>query len=326
MASVALAAGLPAAAHANAVSGISGDISVEAGYNTVGQETFTYTETGGYSNSWNNGYRYGGVSVDLNGSVALPITKSIGAQIDLGLDHNIAHPTGHWCTYAYECGATKLDATDVAVHLFTRKPSLGLVGVFAQRTSTTNTNYSGYAGATYYFGGEAQLYVGKLTISGQVSAHHTDYQYYKDRGIQTAGRLTYYVNPHFALTAKAGYEYSDYFGRWYQYYSYSDIETYPSHAWNVGVKAEHQLGHSNVSLLARYDYYGFVSSDTYTESNGSYTWRYNYPYHASRVLVGVKVHLGKHVSLEERDRNGAGLDAVDTTFQELRSLGNNYED
>lgn len=302
----------PAVAHAQAVKGIDAFVSVAAGYNNLNGEN--YTSQGSNSNYYTQGVHASadGLALDVRGSIAVPVTHLIGAQVDVDFDHNVFKINQADCN---QCSATKLDDTTLAVHAFARDPKRGLIGLVAQRTTTSANNL--YNGQTAYFvGGEGQAYVGPVTAYAQVTYGTVDSTNLSIQGINLQGQLRAYPLPNLLIEAKGGYE----------RFSYSDSKdvyadwSQPLKSWMVGAKVEYKLAHKPVSFSVDYEYRGIKSS--YNEAYTGYSYAENTNYHDSRLLFGVKLNLGHGRTLLERDRSGASLDTVNLLAMQSRAALN----
>ncbi|HWU03027.1 MAG TPA: hypothetical protein VN222_09845 [Novosphingobium sp.] len=299
----------PVAAHAQAVDGIDAFVSVAAGYNNLNGEKYNVQDSNG--NAYNGGVHASadGLAVDVRGTIAVPVTHLIGAQIDAAFDHNVFKMNAVDCT---ACTANKLDDTSLAVHAFVRNPNRGLIGLVAQRTTTSNNNY--YGGQTAYFvGGEGQYYVGPVTAYAQVTYGTVDSSYLSQQGINLQGQLRYYPLPNLLIETKGGYER---FSSSYFLNGGSDWSQ-PLKSWMVGAKAEYKLNKLPVSFSVDYEYRGIKNSYDYAYSG--YSYAENVDYHDSRLMFGVKLNLGHSRTLLQRDRSGASLDTVNLLAMQSRT-------
>lgn len=308
---------VPVAAHAQAVDGVDAFVSVAAGYNNLNAERTIYRDTNGNSSVSPINFSADGLALDVRGTVAVPVTRLIGAQVDVDFDHTVFKANKNDCN---NCAAAKLDNTSVTAHLFARDPKIGLIGLIGQRTATTtNVNVLGsysLGGQTAYFvGGEGQYYVGPVTAYAQVTYGTVDSVYSNVQGINAQGQLRYYPLSNLMFATKGAYER---FTGSYQPSYCSDCGTQPLKTWMVGAKVEYKLANLPVSLTADYEYRGIKATQAY--NSASYSYSYNSTYHDSRVMVGAKLNLGHTRSLLARDRSGASLDAVNLLALQARSL------
>ena len=253
----------------------------------------------------------GGVTFDVRGSVAVPIKgTNLGVQGDVEYSNTEIANFGNW---GY--GNAHFGQETVALHGFTRTDK-GLVGVIFQTTKqdAQDQYYFGNSDRRNYFGAEGQLYLNKVTLSGQATYFiaggsplvSDGYTYTLDsHGFDLAASAKYFVTPNTSLAAEAAFESAA--------YNYESVDTYTHNSWLAGFKAEHRLASTPVSysLEATYREGKYLNDNTTRD-------------HDLRVLVGVKFNFGSKTLLQ-RDRNGASLETV----KSLAGLDNgnfgNYE-
>lgn len=116
------------------------------------------------------------------GSFSFPLGCMFGLQVDAGA-----------ATFG------DVDAVGAGAHVFVRDPTSYLIGIHG---SYENWDINGFGNADVYrLGGEAELYVGNLSLEGWAGYQHTDF----DNGSGFA-KLTaaYYVTDDFRLDAGVG--------------------------------------------------------------------------------------------------------------------------
>lgn len=122
------------------------------------------------------------------GSITTPLGNSLGLQGDgaIATVHDDLFGAG-------------------AAQLFWRDPQLAQLGTFAA--------YGGRGGDTVaWYGGQAEYFAGPVTLGAHGGYQSSNSDYASDGGL-VLGRLTYYVNPNFALTAGGGSVVDRGFGR-----------------------------------------------------------------------------------------------------------------
>ena len=194
--------------------------------------------------------------------------------------------------------------TDGAVHLYWRDPNRGLIGAIGQFGQTsTSFAYAGPFGSAFdrYYGGlEAQAFLGKLTLYGQLayeSTHADLFPIYTvdGRGWVTTAQARYFLQPNWMVYGKA---------------QYTDIKVdisgiaanLDNSAWALGLGTEYRPSDSPFSFFAS------VQWGANKTSNAGYY----YTFDTTKVLAGLKLNLGTK-TLIERDRNGASLDPLPAT-------------
>ena len=205
-----------------------------------------------------------------------------------------------------EAGGTEVDTTslDGAVHGFYREEGHFLVGAFFQFGGDQLSSGDDELDVSRnYAGAEAQLYVNNLTLYGQAGLQQSNL----DWGSSSIGlngwfgslEARYFLTPDFRIDAHAGASVYD-----LDYFITATVTTL-----NVGIGAEYKLENLPVSLFATYDLY---STSTEYDSFPGDTPTLN----EHRLLVGVKFAIGED-SLYDRDRSGASLKPVESTYPVL---------
>ena len=92
---------------------------------------------------------------NISGNVAIPVTKTIGTQVDLGFGE-------------LDVGPVDADLTNYGLHLFTRNPELGLAGIFASRLEVEDLDID-------QIGVEGEFYSGPMTIAALLGHRDTDF-------------------------------------------------------------------------------------------------------------------------------------------------------
>lgn len=240
----------------------------------------------GYQDNGNNmdAASANGATFALNGSVALPITQSIGLQADVSHSQDLMN-------LPYD---VKLNnkTTAVGAHLFVRKNEKFLIGAVGQ----VNFNNISFAGFDinmnqYFAGGEAQVYLKKVTLTAQVAYRNDDSGWLffgpessSQSGVIATGQAKLFINSNWSLAAKG--EYSSIKLNEYYY----DIKV---DQWRIGLTTERRLTSLPVSFILKANYgeskfYGLKLNDM-------------------RFVAGLKINFGSK-SLKARDRSGASLE------------------
>ena len=291
----------PSAAMADETGGLDGFLSASAGYSSSSAGQYTYADSYGNQNSGDSNYKVSGLDVEMRATGSIPIAGSLSAQID-----GIVSRTYQKQANCSGCNRDHSDDSTVATHLFVRNSHKGLIGAFAQR-NTFNTNY-GNSKTTLYVGGEGQVYMGRVTFSGQWAYAYVDSYYagLKNNGLTAAMKFRYFPQDNLQLelrgshselrgnpSSRSGYNCPSYC------YTTRDV------TWDIGGKAEYRLPHSRFSVFAEGDYGDLGSRNNY--NNNPYWYQNDQKFNNLRALVGVKVSFGSG-TLFERDRSGAALD------------------
>ena len=230
----------------------------------------------------------GGLQLDARGSVALPLTSQFGAQVDTDFQRSVL-------TNGLEQEKMKATDSTMAVHGFWRGEK-GLVGALIQRT-TTSTTESEFSGSTFYYGGEAQYYLGRFTLAAQAAYGSGDNagDPGSHRGNYTV-KLRYFPKDNLLLGLGVTYDVTHFN---YIYDGY--IDAYKN--WIIGGNAEYRLPHSRFSVLGSLEYRSITEPSYY---NGVDYRSHGY---GARFMAGIKMNFGPK-TLIERDRSGASLDPV----------------
>lgn len=131
-------------------------------------------------------------------------------------------------------------------------------------------------------GGEAQKYMGDVTLAGQVAYGQADELDADLIGVR--GEVRYFVNPNFRIDGGVGFTNVDVDGL-------GDDD-----AWSVGAGAEYQFAATPFSVFASYDRTSFDELDTDIDT----------------LRVGFRYSFGG--DLQTRDRAGASLGSVASAF------------
>lgn len=232
------------------------------------------------------------VSLALRGSIAAPLSKSIGIQADVTYSRDpLNHP--------FFTGLSVKSAT-TAAHLFYRGSDRFLVGAIGQ----VNFNEIGLSvikvdAKQYFIGGEAQLYANKFTLTGQLA-------YRKDNagelfsnisfdGVAATAEVKYFLNKNWSLGLKG--EYSDLSSKLGT--GNPNIATQSVDQWRIGLATERRLSSMPISFFANINYGENIF-------DGANIVAHVKPQDV-RGLVGLKINFGAQ-SLEERNSSGASLD------------------
>ena len=242
------------------------------------------------------GAAIGGVAYDLRGSIAMPVQGSnIGVQGDVEISGTPINNVGHW---GY--GAMSDPQETAALHAFTRSDR-ALVGLVVQTTKLGSMIYDGYGNRErrFYFGGEGQLYLHNVTLSGQATyfvnsgqqfVYDDETYQYNSHGVNLAASAKYFLTANTSVAAEGGFESSG--------TNYVDGPIYKHTAWLAGTKVEHRLGSLPLSYTAEATYRSGVYNNQGFNRD-----------HDLRVMVGVKLNFGSK-TLQERDHTGASLETV----------------
>lgn len=204
----------------------------------------------------------------------------------------------------YEDGDFEAQEIDGALHGFFREPDSFLVGGFVQ-LGRENHFVDGSAWDSYdrvYLGGETQVYLDNLTLYGQAGMQQiTPDADFAPTFSGWFGRLEarYFLTPDLRIEAHAGFD------------TQSFLTALTATTLRVGIGAEYKLENQPVSLFATYDFS--------TSSNNEVD---DLTLSEHRVLLGAKFALGEE-SLLDRDRNGASLSPIRTTFSPLAFFSGN---
>jgi len=191
---------------------------------------------------------------------------------------------------------------DGAVHGFYREEDQFLVGAFFQfGGNQLSTDMYDVDVSRNYAGAEAQVYLDNLTLYGQVGLQQSKMEQF-DTSISMNGwfgslEARYFLTPDLRIDAHVGAS----------VYDLDFIETVTTTTLNVGIGAEYKLENLPVSLFATYDLYSTTADyDSFPGDSPTLD--------EHRLMVGVKFAIGEE-SLYDRDRSGASLKPVESTFQ-----------
>jgi len=241
----------------------------------------------GYQDNGNNmgATSENGATFALNGSVALPITQSIGLQADVSHSQDLMN-------LPFQYYKMNNKTTAVGAHLFVRKNEKFLIGAVGQ-VNFNNVSFAIFDTKMnqYFAGGEAQVYLKKVTLTAQVAYRNDDsgWFYYgpdssSQSGVIATGQAKLFINSNWSLAAKG--EYSSIKLDEYYY----DIKV---DQWRIGLTTERRLTSLPVSFILKANYgeskfYGLKLNDL-------------------RFGAGLKINFGSK-SLKARDRSGASLE------------------
>jgi hypothetical protein len=312
---LAFGAAAPAlAADGNIVDGFG---SFSAGYNELNPGSSTNGGCAGTScgsNTSTNGETASGLDLNARVTVAVPLGGAFGAQADGEYSRTVYHVSGN--------GSVKLNDSTFAAHVFLRDPSKGLVGVVAQRTSTNGNFGDGFA--TYYLGGEAQAFVGRATVYGQLTYGSDDATVTDSNGINAKVELRYFPQDNLKLALRGGYEFFKITPDARYNYCWADACSDKANTVSIGANAEYRLAGSRVSVLGDVDYRAIKLKSRVDYGAGDYEFS-RQTAGDLRLMVGVKLNFGAG-SLFERDRSGASLDPVRSLGQHAAAFGDGYGD
>lgn len=293
----------PATAMAQDAGMVQGSISASAGYNDYQGGDYVYESSYGQE-AGTNDTKLSGPAFELRGSFAVPVTGSIGAQIDGAFGRTNAKR--HGCG---GCDTLRLEDSTAAVHLFIRNPDKGLVGIVGQRS--TRTFSYGFGQTTYYVGGEAQLYVNRATVSAQAvygAPSYNNSSYDAGGAFVTVGAAVY-PKDNLKLGLRGTYAKLDYTPNENSGYNCPDYcSSQSSRVWSFGGLAEYRLPRSGISLFVKADYREFRDSNAYR--SGTYFSNGRQDSSSVRAMFGIKLQFGSN-SLIASDRSGASVSPVE---------------
>lgn len=284
--------------------------SFAAGYNSLdgGSGTYTYCYDGNCDSGTEEiPEKYDGLNLNVRTSVSVPLGGAWGAQVDGDFSRTV-----YDANQDYGKGQSftlKSNESTFAGHAFARNDKR-LLGLFVQRTSITN-NF-GVGRAVYYAGGEAQAYLGKVTMYGQASYGSHDFKPHDSSIVNLGLQLRYFPQDNLKLTLGGNYQ-SEKLTRdqdWFSadYYSDSSWKENQEHL-GFSFSAEKKLKKSRASIFADFSYGDLrtKSDDTYRNEIGSGSESYRSDASQVRLMIGVKLNFGS-ATLLQRDRSGASLD------------------
>jgi hypothetical protein len=244
------------------------------GYLSVGAGNSWFSDP--YDN-WSNGWVQG------RGTAEFSLPGNWGTQFDVvGTQQALSDPSD-----------SNFHSIDLAAHVFYRQPGQWLFGpLFQYRTSTLATPYYAYGYDQYFVGAEAQGYLGKFSLYGQVAYQSTNDLDPGFSGWVARVRGRYFVTPDWFF--EASYLHSALNENGYSYASTEDT---------FGAGTEFHVPTLPLGVFAQYTY----SSDRTGGYNTS----------VSRILGGFKWYFGGH-SLWDRETGGASLDPLPPPYESLR--------
>jgi len=295
---------IPTAAYADEATHYDGFGSIAAGYGVFDAGDYSYssgyTDGGSSQGSGTSNTTLSGLDLEGRVSVTVPLGGSLGAQVDGVFARNSLKQRN--CS---GCSTFNVSESTGAAHLFVRNPHKGLIGVSAQRTSS-NQSY-GNSQATYYLGGDAQLYLGRATIGTQVAYVTTDTSgSYGQKGYVAAAYVRVFPMDNLSLSLNVSYGKQDWkpnSNSGYNCPGYCYTQQFK--ASDFGAKAEYRLPGSRVSMFATVDYTDQSYGNDYR--SGTYFSINHNEGSNVRALFGFKLNFGSS-TLYQRDRSGASLD------------------
>ena len=306
------AATISAPAYAESSTIYDGYGSVSAGYISLDRGAYTYTYCYNQDCSTNTeeaSDNYDGLNLNVRTSVSVPLGGAWGAQVD-GNFSRAAYDTDI-TYYEGEEYALKPNESTFAGHVFARNDKR-LLGLFVQRTSTNHNFGSGRA--VYYAGGEAQAYLGKVTLYGQASYGTHDFTPFHSDIVNLGLQLRYFPEENLKLALGGTYQNE----KWTRNREWFGGNSYEENSWErtgdnfiFGLNAEKKLKKSRARIFADFSY-GEDKIDTiyrYTYGSETESDAYQYKNSEVRFMVGVKLNFGS-TTLLQRDRSGASLDPV----------------
>lgn len=310
---IALAVGAaiaPTAAFAADETQMDGFASVALGYGqrNSGHGEYTFYRDGVLEDTGSSiTAKKGGLDIEGRITGVVPVSGNFAIQAD-----------GVWYSTCDNCGPFKTSETTIAGHVFHRNAER-LLGLMVQRNSVGRDAYHfSWQPATYYVGGEAQIYRGNLTVYGQ-AAYVTSggFSNYSRNGVQAAVQLRYFPRENLMVALKGSFE------RTNRNHGQPDSNYYRVgyRNWSLGSQAEYRLPSSRVSLTLDLDYTGLRTRTTAGEIDSGVTnvWRSKVSNDRLTAMVGIKFNFGAS-SLKQRDRSGASLDPL----KSLAGQYNNY--
>lgn len=251
----------------------------------------------GYQGNDNNfdERNFNGPTFALNGSVALPVSETIGIQADVSHSQDVMNfPIGQ---------KVNNKATVFGAHLFARKSENFLVGLIGQ-VNFISLSTDGYSVDfnQYFAGGEAQMYLKNATFTAQVAYRKDDLsslgfgeETFNQSGVLATAQGKLFITSNWSLAAKGEYSHT-------KFNSGYDVSM---DQWRVGIISERRLPSVPISLFFKANY-GETKIDTKIVSA-----RLN----EKRIVAGFKINFGLQ-SLKARDRSGASVEGfkVDTLF------------
>lgn len=305
-----LAAGallMPTAALADEGTAIDGFASIAAGYNS--------TEAGDW---WNRSYygedsgtdsdKISGADFEVRGSVAVPISGALGAQVDGQFSRTYSKPND--CS---ECDREHSDGSTVAMHLYVRNPNKGLLGLVGQRT--TRSSRYGSDATTWFVGGEGKLYMGRVTFTGQMAyaSVESNNSNFRINGPFATIKLRYFPRDNLMVELRGSHGQLNGNPAGNTYYDCPDYcYSEKTAMWGIGGKAEYRLPGSRLSLFTQVDHRK-IQYNEYYDDVPYFSYRGEKSTNL-RAMVGIKFNFGAS-SLFNSDRSGAALDPIEPIDQ-----------
>lgn len=258
----------PAQAYAADGNVLDGFVSAAVGYQDSGaSEDFSEVDSGD------------DITFALRGTVAVPLSTSIGLQADVAYARE---PLNYPAPYE-----TSLKTTTAAAHLFYRNEGNFLLGVIGQTNFNTISVYTQNIDTKQYFlGGEGQVHLNNVTLTGQVAYRNDEVSYYDDvsfDGVAATAEVKYFIDSNWSLALKG------------EYSNVGFEEDFDIDQWRIGLGTERRLSSLPVSIFANVNYGETKFQDE------------DFKFHDTRLMVGVKFNFGSG-SLAERNRSGASLE------------------
>lgn len=243
------------------------------GYVSLGAGNAWYSASG---NNWSNWLAQG------RGTAEFSLGGNWGTQFDVvGTQQSLSSPED-----------SNFHSIDLAAHVFYRQPAQWLFGpLFQFRTSTLATPYYADSYDQYLVGAEAQGYMGKFSLYGQVAYQNSNLDP-SFSGWVARVRGRYFATPDWFF--EASYLHSVLDGQGISYGTTEDT---------FGAATEYHVPTLPVGVFAQY---------TYTSMHDG-----NDDYSVSRILGGFKWYFGGH-SLWDRETGGASLDPLPPPYEALR--------
>lgn len=180
-----------------------------------------------------------------------------------------------------------LAVTDLAAHVFDRRPGQWLFGgMFQYRNENLGNSSDSVAVDQYYVAAEVQGYWRQLSLYGQLGWQESTQEGSTGSGVAARLRGRFFFNPQWFVEASVQAEQWNNSGQTANYL-------------NLGLATEYQFAAAPVSVFVRYNHFTQDSPD------------YGNFGRADRIMVGAKWNFGGK-SLWDRETGGASLDPFDT--------------
>ncbi len=238
-----------------------------------------------------------GLNLNVHGSFETMLSSQYGLQMDAALNrttHDFGTIQGQDLNYSTM-------VPTIAGHVFWRDSSKGLVGVFAQSTTTDNLLIGTVATGYTYAGVEGQYFMNGFTAYGQVAYLSASIPGaslvgdVKGDGYALAAQLRYFVDPNLMIALRGSYTQAS--------YQYAGVTLADNSTSVVGLRAEYRLPNNPASLYADVSY-------NMNKIDASSSEGVKLSMDDARVMFGLNLNLGGK-SLLERDRSGASLSTID---------------